>query len=226
MIDRLVPLIFPAYYKAMPEKKKGELAAFMTSLAHHSYVVPYGIYFILNDLKRTDTTYDYKADMIQFIPVVGGYLFSDMIYCAIPDAMKGQNILMFGHHILGLGLVFFSFFLTSSTARFVPHLLICESSGIVFNLAWLVKSFGQSWADSRVVQILEYMFAVCFTLTRVVNLPFIVLACAIFAENATLRWVIGILMGSVMLLQFYWFWAIIKALQKKESRRGAQKKLD
>lgn len=226
VIDKLTPVIFPLYWKSLPEKKKGEIAAYMTSLVHHLYVVPSGIIFILNDINRSAGArgfdYDYKLDMIPFIAWVGGYLVSDMIYFAFPDALKGK-FEMFGHHILGLGLVFMSFFLTSSIARFVPHLLICEASGIVFNLAWLVKTFGQSWADGKTVIFLEYMFAVFFTLTRVVNMPFVVIGCVVFAETARLRAMIGALMGAVQLLQFYWFYAIIRALKKKENARSDAK---
>jgi hypothetical protein len=97
--DRLVPLLFPDYHKALPEKKKNELAAYVSSTVHHSYVVPYGLYLIYFDVSNEDTAYDYKADMTRFIPFVGGYLLSDMLFFALPHALKG-NFETIGHHIV------------------------------------------------------------------------------------------------------------------------------
>ena len=97
--DRLVPLLFPDYYKALPDKKKSELAAYVTSTAHHLYVVPYGLFLIHFDFFNEDTAYDYKADMTRFISFVGGYLLSDMLFFAFPDALNGKYETL-GHHIV------------------------------------------------------------------------------------------------------------------------------
>ena len=35
--DRLVPTFFPRYYNALPDKKKEELAVYITSTIHHIY---------------------------------------------------------------------------------------------------------------------------------------------------------------------------------------------
>ena len=220
--SRLVPILLPGYYKALPDKKKEELAAYVTSTVHHLYVVPCGLHLIYFDLFNTDTAYDYKADMTKFISFVAGYLIADMIFFALPDAMKGKFITS-GHHVLGLFMVYSAFFLNSAIARFIPQLLICELSSLVFNISWLVKTIGPQWSDSGLVIFLEYLFAISFTLTRVLNIPQIGVGCVLFSEAFELKVFIGVLMALCYSLQVYWFFAILKALNKKAASRSDKK---
>ena len=116
-----------------------------------------------------------------------------------------------------------AFFLNSAIARFIPQLLICETSSLVFNISWFVKSLGPQWNDSSVVIFLEYLFAVSFILTRVVNMAQIGIGCVVFSETVELKIAIGALMTSIYSLQVYWFYKIIKALDKKKTSRNEKK---
>ena len=222
--DLLIPILFPNYFREMDAKKKKELSSYITSTIHHIYVVSYGLWSIYMDMQLQEShyDYDYKQNMMQFIPVVSGYLFSDIVYCAIPDLLKGKFDTI-GHHILGVAICFSAFLLNSSIARFIPHLLICESSSLVFNLAWLFKSAGPAWKDSRIVITLEYLFAVLFTLLRVIHMPAVILSCWVFSQSVEVKVVLMVLLMPIYLLQVYWFFAILRALKKKEKNRGEAK---
>ena len=86
-----------------------------------------------------------------------------------------------------------------------------------------MKSLGPQWNDSNVVIFLEYLFAVSFTLTRVVNMAQIGVGCVVFSETVELKIAIGALMTSIYSLQVYWFYKIIKALDKKKTSRNEKK---
>lgn len=220
--DLLVPLLCPLYYQRLEDKKRKEMSSYITSTIHHVYVVGYGAWTIYMDMQRppSDYDYDYKLNMMQFIPVVSGYLFSDIVYCAIPDFLNGKMDTI-GHHILGVAICFSAFLLNSSIARFIPHLLICESSSLVFNLAWIFKSMGQK--DTSIVITLEYLFAVLFTLLRVIHMPAVIASCWMFAQSVEVKWVLMVLLVPIYLLQVYWFFAILRALKKKEKAREDKK---
>ena len=62
LVDMLTALMCPLYWQSLPDKKKSELAAYVTSTVHHLYVVPCGIYLIYLDINRggdSATVYDY-----------------------------------------------------------------------------------------------------------------------------------------------------------------------
>ena len=120
-------------------------------------------------------------------------------------------------------MVYSSFFLNSAIARFIPQLLVCETSSLIFNTSWLVKSAGPQWNDSTLIVCLEYLFAITFTLTRVVNMAQVGVACVLFSETFELKAAIAVLMTLIYSLQVYWFVLILKALKKKKAARSDKK---
>jgi hypothetical protein len=120
-------------------------------------------------------------------------------------------------------MVYSAFFLNSAIARFIPQLLVCELSSLVFNVSWMVKTIGPHWNDSTLVVCLEYLFAIFFTLTRVVNMAQIGVGCVLFSEAFELKVAIAVLMTLIYSLQVYWFVLIVKALGKKKAARSEKK---
>ena len=59
---------------------------------------------------------------------------------------------------------------------------------------------------SNMVVLGEYLFAVTFTLTRVVNLPLVVLACYMHAQTSMLRVAVVLILGSVRISKFVLCW--------------------
>ncbi len=53
--------------------------------------------------------------------------------------------------------------------RFIPHLLICDTTNILFNTAWLLR-LG-NLRGTVVVSILEVLFAISFLLVRAIHMP-------------------------------------------------------
>ena len=121
-------------------------------------------------------------------------------------------------------MVYSAFYLNSAIARFIPQLLVCEISSLVFNVSWLVKTLGPQWNDSAFIVCLEYLFAISFTLTRVVNMAQIGVGCVLFSESVQLKVAIAGLMTLIYSLQVYWFLLILKALNKKKAARSSKKR--
>lgn len=56
--------------------------------------------------------------------------------------------------------------------RLNPHFLICETTNIFFNTAWVLRAAG--WRGNAVVLTFEYLFAFTFIPIRIINLTIVI----------------------------------------------------
>jgi TLC domain len=59
-----------------------------------------------------------------------------------------------------------------SFMRLNPHFLICETTNIFFNTAWILRAAG--WRGNAVVLTFEYLFAFTFIPIRIINLTLVI----------------------------------------------------
>ncbi len=126
-------------------------------------------------------------------PFCLGYLISDTIFYAIPEA-KQLNFLN-THHALAI-------FLVTSTL-FGPGLM-CRYEQIApifsFNSAWLLKLFG--YENSAIVTACEITFAFFFIITRAITMPVMFLGLSLSPEAAELGYARFILVP-LAVMQWY-----------------------
>ncbi|RYG57566.1 hypothetical protein EON66_00050, partial [archaeon] len=96
--------------------------------------------------------------------------------------------------------------------RWVPHILICETSSIAFNIMWILRQLQLSHTPAYNYATLA--FVLLFTITRIVNLP-VAMATVWTKFNEDLRelghakWLLWGIVG----LQFFWWFKILRQLK-------------
>ena len=212
----LVPIVlsrlYPTWYKSLTDKKKQELPAYLTSLVHHSTVVPLAWYGIYQDFQVTDP--DQPFDMTVFInfaaPFCVGFIVADTFYYAIPLCFHG-NVEYIIHHVLALWMTYALLSSSGHLVRYFPHIVICDTTNAVFNLAWILRTTGLR--NSVFVSTLEVSFAVLFFFLRIINLSVVFY---ILFHSADGNFGVGkYAFPLISLLQFYWQLKIAQALLKK-----------
>jgi hypothetical protein len=133
------------------------------------------------------------------------------IFYAIPLVFRG-NYEYIIHHVLALWMVSSLLFGSGFFIRYFPHIIICDTTNGIFNLAWLLRLTG--WKDSRLVSALEILFAVLFFFLRVINLTVVFGIMFYHPEGAA--FIVGrYAFPLISLLQFYWSFKIAQTLFKK-----------
>lgn len=174
------------WYKSLPRRKQLEFPSYVLCLVHHFVAVPTAWYRVTSDFIQTENdllTVDYAPLTATITPWCVAYLVADGLFYAIPEALRGKFD-MLAHHILVLVLVLSSMYGPGSILRFIPHLLISDTTNIFFNIAWLLRLVG--WKGSTVVTVCEILFAVSFLFVRVVNMPLMFLALSQLKEASGL----------------------------------------
>lgn len=208
----------PGWYKALTERKRIEMPAYVVCMVHHLFLVPVAWAHLLQDFHRTDRHHDYSATESWVSPISLGYLIGDTLGYAIPVALMGRFDYII-HHVLTIWLVWNTVFGPGQILRFIPHLLVCDSTNICFNIAWLLRT--TQWKDSTLVTVLELMFAVLFLIVRVINLPIALYAVHSHGLAAKLGWA-GTTLLPIVLLQWFWFCKIVSTTVAR--LRGAKEK--
>lgn len=142
--------------------------------------------------------------------------------------MKGKYEYII-HHTLTLFLVISSLFGNGEILRFIPHLLISDTTNIFFNIAWIMRLFGGK--GSTVVVTLEMLFALSFLLVRVINMPCMFYALGNQAKGLGLA---RHALAPIAIMQWYWFYKIARTIiirfmenpntEKKEIMKDDRKK--
>lgn len=200
---------------SMSAEKKFEWPSFAVCLLHHLRVVPLACLWIYQDflLSPEDAlTVDYTKKEAQIASFCIGYLVADTIYFTFWEVLKGSYA-MFIHHSLILFLVLSTLFGDGSLCRFIPHLLICDATGIPFNLAFLLRTMGMR--DSILVKTMEISFVVLFFIFRVINMPLMFYAMFQYPQNESLGYA-RFVIPPVCCLQWFWFVKILRFLFKKD----------
>jgi len=98
-----------------------------------------------------------------------------------------------------------------SICKFIPLLLLCDSTNIFFNCAWLMRL--TKYRDSIIVKALEMSFLFAFILLRTIHMPCLFLAIAItkaqylgFAKHMLLP---------IVLVQWYWTYLVVVGSLKR-----------
>lgn len=203
--------LFPNWYKQLDKRKKNDYPSYIVCLFHHFVVVPLGfkyIYedFILSSAAASMVNYSLKEALIA--PFCLGYLFGDTIFYAMKEAIRGRFEYII-HHILTLYLVFSTIIGPGQINRFIPHLLICDSTNIFFNIAWIMRLTPLN--GSIIVTTFELIFTLLFVLTRVINMSSVFFMMHFHPEVDGLGYAKYTLFP-IALLQWYWCSKILRTM--------------
>lgn len=217
LVPQLSKSFYPKWYSGLSDRKKSEFPTYLISLIHHFLAVPIAWIYIYKDFLVTDydNPLDYSAVLPFIAPLCVGFVVADTFFYAIPLSFTG-NIEYLIHH--GLALWLCSVFLTGpgNLTRFYPHILICDTTNIFFNIAWLLRLVG--YKDTPIVTVLEILFSVFFALIRCVNLT-IVFGVIFFSDEGRSFGVGRFVFPLISALQFYWLVKIIQSLAGKFGKK-------
>jgi hypothetical protein len=218
---------FPKWYNSLDTKKKSELPAYLTSMLHHLTVVPLAWYCIFNDFVADDPynkPYDHGAFLRFAAPFCVAFVVADTFYYAIPLMSRG-NFEYVLHHALALWMTYSLLSSSGHLIRYFPHIVICDTTNGVFNMAWILRLTGHR--DSPLVALLEVSFAVLFFVLRIINLSVVFY---IMFNSPDGNFGVGkYVFPCISMLQFYWLVKIVQALAKKfvpGKEAGMGKKLE
>jgi hypothetical protein len=220
IIPMIAKIVAPSWHASLPARKQREYPAYMVCLIHHGFMVPRAWVHIYSDALRSAaelSVIHYANVEATIAPFCLGYLLGDTICFAIPEVIRG-NLEYIIHHVLVSWLVVASLFSSGHMTRFIPHLLLSDTTNIFFNTAWLLRTFG--YQDTPIVTILEILFAISFLIARVINMPFAFWAiyhCDYAEGLGYARYTLA----PIAILQWYWFYKIVSSLG---SRFGGKKK--
>eukprot|EP01031_Cornospumella_fuschlensis_P041381 gene41381-50497_t len=220
VVPFLAQTLFPKWYESLNARKKKEMPSYVVCMFHHFYLVPIAWYCMVQDFYRQPGPFDYSAIYGFMSPISLGYLIGDTLGYALPELIFHGKTEYMIHHVLSMWLVSVSIFRDGRILRYIPHLLICDSTNIFFNTAWLMRT--TSWKDSAIVPVLEVLFAVTFLAFRVINLPLAFLA--IFTTG--LAGDIGLARFTflpIVLLQWFWFTKIVAGMGQRFKKKEAKK---
>lgn len=209
LVNPLLSIFFPRKFNNFSSRKKKELPSYVLCLVHHIIAVPFAWRNIINDLNLGDEA----AAMVDYAPITAiiapwciAYLVADTMFFAVPEALTGKFEYII-HHVLTLFLVTSSLFAPGSILRFIPHLLISDTTNIFFNTAWLIRLFGGR--RTVILIFLEVLFAVSFLLIRAINMP-----CMFWALGSQAKGlgVARYVLVPIAFMQWYWLFKIIKTI--------------
>lgn len=209
LVNPLLSTLFARKFSGFPERKKKELPSYVLCLVHHIVAVPFAWRKIVTDMNLGEEA----AAMVDYAPITAiiapwciAYLIADTTFFAIPEALTGKFEYII-HHFLTLFLVASSLFAPGSILRFIPHLLISDTTNIFFNTAWLIRLFGGK--RTFILIFLEVLFAVSFLLIRAINMPCMFWALGSQAEGLGLARYVLI---PIAVMQWYWLFKILRTI--------------
>ena len=221
VVPYVTKVVTPKWYSKLPDRKQREYPSYVVCLVHHIFMVPRAWLHIYLDALRTNSDLaivHYAYVEASVAPFCLGYLIGDTVCFAIPEMLRGKFEYII-HHVLVTWLVVSSLFSSGHMTRFIPHLLLSDTTNLFFNTAWLLRAAG--YADSPIVTILEILFAISFFIARVINMPLAFYAIFTCEYSEGLGWA-RYTLAPIAILQWYWFAKILASLT---SRFGKKKLL-
>jgi hypothetical protein len=222
------------------DKKKLDFNSYICSFVHHIVVVPIAFYRIFSN--STDITKIAFSIYSRFNPLAissnslnlfhcdaapfsFGYLLSDTLLYAVPEALRGNREYLY-HHTLGLCLFLAVPYLTPDIAPYCGRVLIMESTSIFFTTAYLLRNGG--YGNSFLVPLLEASFAIDFFLVRVLNgfdlFYHIIHDVAFVKHEDPIKGLLGkglaILFVPILAMQVYWMVIIVKKSMSRYDGRN------
>jgi hypothetical protein len=232
--DRYMATYYTKWYDSLDGAKRLAFPQYCFALSHHFIVVPIGIFYILKDWSLSDDerkSYNFAQEFAFIVPICNAYLLWDFV-CLIIDFMRviknksitmkkeiSDNLQYLGHHLLGFGLIWMALGIPNKVCRYIPHLLICESSTLCFGLVWLLKL--KTKPPQSLIFILEILFILAFIATRVVNLPFVFDACQIQSRQEFPY--AYVCYYPILMLQCYWLYKVFASLYKRRFKNREKK---
>lgn len=216
--------LFPEWYSKLDARKRREFPSYVVCLVHHFAMVPRAWLHIYQDFLRTEAelaVIHYASVEATIAPFCLGYLLGDTICFAIPELLKGKWEYII-HHILTSWLVTASMFAPGHMMRYIPHLLICDTTNIFFNTAWLMRT-SESLAKTSIVTVLELCFAFVFLIARVSNMPLAFYAIWICPTASALGYALYTL-PPIACMQWYWFYKIASNIGSRLSGNKGKSK--
>lgn len=168
-----VILLFPPFmrrvspgFAALDAKSQHTAATYVSALLHHTLVVPTGVRHVWLEWQYgpQDVVPMYRT----VVPTVCAYFVADMLASGVPDALAGNPQYLL-HHALGLLLSLGAAASQPKVLRWAPHFLLCEMSSFPLAASWALRKAGMG--DSAWGALANVVFALSFTVLRVVNLP-------------------------------------------------------
>lgn len=222
-IPRFTAYLYPKWYASLDERKRREYPAYLACLFHHFAMVPRAWLHVVQDFFRTEA----QLAVVQYAPLEAtisafciGYFIGDTICFAIPQ-MWLKNYEYIVHHVLTLWIVVSSLWAPGHFCRYIPHLLLADTTNIFFNVAWLLRLAG--WKSHWFVTALELLFAFAFLMVRALHLPIVFFAIQLVPDADQLGWA-RLPMVPIGLLQWYWGTIIVRTTFQR--LRGGSKKRD
>jgi hypothetical protein len=222
MVPIITKLSFTRWFYKLEKKKQEDFPSYAVCLIHHFLLVPRSWYHVIRDFSKNDNSfYDYGANEVIVAPICIGYLLSDTICYAINEFMVHNKLDYLLHHICTLILVMFTIMAEDgSICKFIPLLLLCDTTNIFFNTAWLLRLVPK-YRESNLVKILEMSFVVAFILLRTIHMP-----CLFYAISVTKSQFLGFakhMLLPICLVQWYWTILIINGSISRFSKKGVKK---
>lgn len=210
----IVKTVFPKWFASLNARDRKDFASYIVCTIHHVVMVPMAWLHIYRDYLLTPAvaaTVKYAVVESPVAPFVIGYLVGDTLCYAIPEmfALRFEFII---HHVLTLSMVITSLVGPGNFNRFIPHLIICDSTNVFFNFAWILRRSG--FKGSNLVTGLELLFALFFLLCRAINLPVVFGLVMTHPDVARWGWARFTLVP-IALMQWYWFSKIVSGMITK-----------
>jgi hypothetical protein len=229
----LVPVAFKKFaskwYNSLDARKQVEFPPYFVSMFHHCTMVPVAWLYIYKDfllVDYTNGTVDYSVFVGMVVPFCTGFIVGDTFCFAIQQAINGVPEYII-HHVLTLWMIFSLLCAPGQLSRFFPHMLICDTTNIFFNTAWLLRLAG--YRGSPIVSAFELLFAISFFLLRAINLS-LVLGLIFFSEPGQAMGISRFTLPPIVFLQWYWMSKIgssalgLKKTKKAVTAKGEKKK--
>lgn len=244
LMPHVFAFLFPKHHAVLPDKKRADFNSYICSSFHHFVVVPMAIYRMYSlSCSNCDLVYfPFSTTLVQAVneqskallhcecaPFTVGYIVSDTLFYALPEAYNKGKYEYLIHHILGMMLFWVVPLVTSDVAIFCGRVLIMESTSILFTVAYVLRNTGH--ANSIFVSIFEIAFAVDFFIVRIVNFfdimynivkTLIIQDGPVDSEKRLTGWILFGVFVPIVLLQVYWFVIIAR----KSVERFMSKKTD
>ena len=201
-------------FTEMTERDRRFFASSVSALPHHAYVIMRASGALITLIQTG--TYD-AAALASVAPLTLAYFSVDLVAYAIPE----RDMVFLAHHLLGIAIAANMCILPLPLLRWVPHLLVTETSTPVLLLGRALRKAGL--AGSLLSRTNDALVILTFFFTRVINMPFAFAVLLWFHPKDA--YTIGsggiVFVALLCVLQFYWFF-----LKLMPSALGLTKKIN
>lgn len=214
LVPLLTKIFFNDWYYKLDKKKQEDYPSYLVCLVHHFLLVPRSWIHVVQDYQRgNDSLVDYGAMEVIVAPICIGYLISDTIFYAINEVFAHNKFDYVLHHICTLILVMFTIMSKDgSICKFIPLLLLCDTTNIFFNCAWLFR-LSPKYRESIIVKAFEMSFLFSFLILRTVHMP--CLFYAIYNKKAQFLGFAKHMLVPIVLVQWYWTYLVVMGSLKR-----------